>query len=53
MVFGIGDGYSGPAVQDEVICHNKARQNKEKAKARKKKSDLRRLTAEVSKIHHQ
>ena len=53
MVLGVGDGYLGPAVRAEVIRRNKARQNKEKTKVSKKKSDLLKLTAEVNKIRHQ
>ena len=40
------------AVWDNVICCKKALQNKKKAKVSKKKSDLIKLVAEVSKIHH-
>ena len=53
VVFGVGDGYLGPVVRDAVIRRNEDRQNKEKVKVSKKKSDLRKLAAEVSKIRHQ
>ena len=41
------------SLRDEVLRRNKARQNKEKEKVSKKKSDLRTLANEVSKICHQ